>query len=43
MVAGDEAVPSVLGYTGKGGVETTCGWVFKKEHLALSEVTGVLK
>ncbi len=43
LVIGDEAVPSVVGYTGSGGGESSCGWVFKKEHLSLNEVAGILR
>ena len=39
---GDEAIPPVVGYT-KVGEGNMCCWVFKKEHLALQEVVGVLK
>ena len=38
----DEAIPPVVGYT-KVGDGNMCCWVFKKEHLALQEVVGVLK
>jgi hypothetical protein len=43
LIVGDEAVPTVVGYTGDGGEGASCAWVFKKEHLALSEVAGILK
>jgi hypothetical protein len=43
LVIGDEAVPTVVGYTSGDGEGTGCAWVFKKEHLALSEVSGILK
>jgi hypothetical protein len=43
LIVGDEAVPTVVGYTSNGGDGTSCAWVFKKEHLALSEVAGILK
>jgi len=42
LVIGDEAVPIVCGHTRKGEEEPGCTWVFKKEHLALQEVAGVL-
>jgi hypothetical protein len=43
LVIGDEAVPTVVGYTSGDGEGTGCAWVFKKEHLALNEVSGILK
>jgi len=43
LVIGDEAAPTVLGYTAGKEEEETCGWVFKKEHLQLSEVAGILR
>ena len=41
MVVGDEAVPSVVGYTSKGK-KVECSWVLKKEHLRLEEVAKLL-
>ena len=41
-ILGDEAIPSVVGYT-KVGEKQGCSWVFKKEHLALHEVVGLFK
>jgi hypothetical protein len=38
LVVGDEAVPTVVGYTPVGAEETSCAWVLKKEHLGLDEV-----
>ncbi len=43
LVIGDEAAPTVVGHTEKGSNECTCAWVFKKEHLGLNEVAGILK
>jgi hypothetical protein len=43
LVIGDEATPTVVGYTEKGSVENTCAWVLKKEHLGLDEVGGMIK
>jgi len=43
LLVGDEATPTVLGYTAGKEEEETCGWVFKKEHLQLSEVAGILR
>jgi hypothetical protein len=37
MVVGDESVPTVVGYTPEG-MENSCAWVLKKEHLGLDEV-----
>ena len=42
LIVGDEATPSVVGYT-KVGENQGCSWVFKKEHLALQEVVGILR
>ena len=42
LLLGDKAIPSVVGYT-KVGEKQGCSWVFKKEHLALHEVVGLLK
>jgi hypothetical protein len=42
-VIGDEAAPTVVGHTEKGSSECTCAWIFKKEHLGLNEVAGILK
>jgi hypothetical protein len=42
LVIGDEAVPIFCGHTRKGEEEPSCTWVFKKEHLALQEVAGIL-
>ena len=42
LVVGDEAIPSTVGYTRKGE-GNGCSWVFKKEHLALGEVAGILR
>ena len=41
LVIGDEAVPSVVGHTVKGG-QSSCCWVLKKEHLGLEEVARLL-
>jgi hypothetical protein len=43
MVIGDEATPTVVGYTPPGSEENTCAWVLKKEHLALDEVALMLR
>jgi len=43
LLIGDEAMPPVCGYTRKGDEESGCTWVFKKEHLALQEVPGILR
>ena len=43
MVVGDEAVPSGVGFTKGKEEEQGCAWVFKREHLRLGEVAGVLK
>jgi hypothetical protein len=43
LVIGDEATPTVVGYTAAGSTEDTCAWVLKKEHLGLDEVGGILK
>ncbi len=37
MGVGDESVPTVVRYTPEG-VDNTCAWVLKKEHLGLDEV-----
>jgi hypothetical protein len=37
LVVGDELVPTVVGYTPEG-MENSCAWVLKKEHLGLEEV-----
>ena len=42
MIIGDEATPPVVGYI-KVGEGNMCSWVFRKEHLALQEVVGILK
>jgi hypothetical protein len=42
LVVGDEAVPTVIGYTPVGAEETSCAWVLKKEHLGLDEVPTLL-
>jgi len=42
-VVSDEAGPTVLGFTKEVRGEESCGWVFKKEHLRLSEVPVILK
>jgi hypothetical protein len=43
LVIGDEATPTVVGYTEAGSVKDTCAWILKKEHLGLDEVSGMLK
>jgi hypothetical protein len=43
LVIGDEATPTVIGYTEKGSAENTCAWVLKKEHLGLDEVGGMIR
>jgi hypothetical protein len=46
MLVGDESVPTVEGYTKEGKIEgqgDECVWVFKKEHMGLDEVSGVLR
>jgi hypothetical protein len=43
LVVGDEATPTVVGYTAAGSTEDTCAWIFKKEHLGLNEVGGILR
>ncbi len=43
LVVGDEATPTVVGYTEKGNAENTCAWVLKKEHMGLDEVAGMLR
>jgi hypothetical protein len=43
LVIGDEAAPTVVGHTEKGSSECMCAWIFKKEHLGLTEVAGILK
>ncbi len=42
LVVGDESVPMVVGHTAEGGMEATCAWVIKKEHLSLDEVAPML-
>ena len=42
LVVGDEATPSAVGHS-KKGEPTACCWVFKKEHLGLNEVPGILQ
>ena len=42
LIIGDEATPSAVGYS-KSGEQIACCWIFKKEHLGLNEVTGILK
>ena len=42
LIIGDEATPSAVGYS-RSGEQIACCWIFKKEHLGLSEVTGILK
>ena len=41
LIVGDEAVPSAVGFTSKGG-KVECSWVLKKEHLRLEEVAKLL-
>ncbi len=41
LVVGDEATPTVVGYTAAGSTEDTCAWIMKKEHLGLDEVGGM--
>ncbi len=43
LVVGDEATPTVVGYTVAGSTEDTCAWLLKKEHLGLDEVGGMLR
>jgi hypothetical protein len=43
LVVGDEATPTVVGYTAAGSTEDTCAWILKKEHLGLDEVGGMLR
>jgi hypothetical protein len=43
LVVGDEATPTVVGYTAAGSMEDTCAWILKKEHLGLDEVGGILR
>jgi len=43
LVIGDEATPTVVGYTKGVEEESGCGWVLKKEHLRLGEVAGMLR
>jgi len=43
LIIGDEATPMGVGYTKGPEEETGCCWVFKKEHLRLSEVPGILR
>jgi hypothetical protein len=43
LVIGDEATPTVVGYTAAGSTEDTCAWILKKEHLGLDEVGGMLR
>jgi hypothetical protein len=43
LVVGDEAAPTVVGYTAAGSTEDTCAWILKKEHLGLDEVGGMLR
>jgi hypothetical protein len=43
LIIGDEATPTVVGYTEKGSVESMCAWVLKKEHLGLDEVGGMIR
>jgi len=43
LVIGDEATPTVVGYTKGVDEEHGCGWVLKKEHLRLGEVAGMLR
>ncbi len=42
LVVGNESVPMVVGHTAEGGMEATCAWVIKKEHLSLDEVAPML-
>ena len=42
LIMGDEATPSVVGFT-KEGEGSACCWVFKKEHMALQEVAQILR
>ena len=42
LVVGDEATPSAVGHS-KKGEQNSCCWVFKKEHLGLNEVPGILQ
>ncbi len=45
-VMGDEAVPNVVGFTGRvrnEGKDDTCAWVLKVVHLGLDEVSGLLQ
>ena len=42
LIVGDEATPSAVGYSRRGD-QIACCWIFKKEHLGLNEVTGILK
>jgi len=42
LVVGDEAVPMGVGYTKGGDEDLGCAWIFKKEHLRLGEVAGIL-
>jgi hypothetical protein len=43
LVVGDEAVPLTVGFTKEGKGEQGCAWTFKKEHLQLGEVAGLLR
>ncbi len=43
LIKGDEAVPMSVGITKEGKGEQGCTWIFKKEHLQLGEVAGILR
>lgn len=41
LIIGDEAIPSAVGLT-KTPEKEACSWIFKKEHLSLQEVPGII-
>ncbi len=43
LVVGDESTPMGVGFTKEGKGEQGCAWIFKKEHLQLGEVAGILR
>ena len=42
LIMGDEATPSAVVHS-KRGEQNSCCWIFKKEHLGLDEVPGILQ
>ena len=43
LIVGDEATPMSVGFTKEGKGEQGCAWIFKKEHMQLGEVAGILR